>query len=269
MAATSASLRVCPCTPRPRHEVSAVRDVRGQGLDHVQRDTTSDGTLACGHSRSEYQRSRSFRGSGHRAIPVTRVRIPHAITRHKSLRRACASKAEIGRDDWAAPEPVTGWNTPRWLSGVRAPVYETGGRTFDPCTRYQDIARALVVGRSSRAELRVVTPPVPVRIRAVNPERMCGRQASLSAPGWGSASPDALPGASQPHEEQHASASADAFQSLLRKTNRSQARGWGASPPRRWVASGSVCRRGPCRIVGSSRCRVIKGAPRVPGSTPG
>ena len=27
----------------------------------------------------------------------------------RSLRRAKALKAEIGRDDWAAPEPVTGW----------------------------------------------------------------------------------------------------------------------------------------------------------------
>lgn len=27
----------------------------------------------------------------------------------RSLRRAHASKAEIGRTDWAAPEPVTGW----------------------------------------------------------------------------------------------------------------------------------------------------------------
>jgi hypothetical protein len=34
--------------------VLVVRDVRGPWPDHVQRDTTSDGTLARGHSRSEF-----------------------------------------------------------------------------------------------------------------------------------------------------------------------------------------------------------------------
>ena len=49
---SSAPLRVCPCTPWPRDMVLAARDVRGPWPDHVQRDTTSDGMLAFGHSRS-------------------------------------------------------------------------------------------------------------------------------------------------------------------------------------------------------------------------
>lgn len=47
-----APLRVCPCTPRSRDMVLMARDVRGPWPDHVQRDTTSDGMLAFGHSRS-------------------------------------------------------------------------------------------------------------------------------------------------------------------------------------------------------------------------
>jgi hypothetical protein len=43
---------VCPCTPWPHDMVLVARDVRGPWPDHVQRDTTSDGMLALGHSRS-------------------------------------------------------------------------------------------------------------------------------------------------------------------------------------------------------------------------
>ena len=64
-----------------------------QRLSHVQRDTTSDGMLAFGHSRSGSSRS-----------PC----------------RAHASGVEIGRNDWAAPEPVTGWI--RFVSSVVNPV---------------------------------------------------------------------------------------------------------------------------------------------------
>jgi hypothetical protein len=85
----------------------AVRDVRGPCPGHVQRDTTSDGTLALGHSRSGFthalvaqqaeqppckrQAARSIRRRGHHTCrvrlaglrhrafnPGTRVRIPHA-----------------------------------------------------------------------------------------------------------------------------------------------------------------------------------------------
>jgi hypothetical protein len=44
--------------------------------------------------------------------------------------------------------------------------------------------RALGCGRSSKAELRIVTPPVPVRIRPVTPKRMryspCPEQSAKS-----------------------------------------------------------------------------------------
>ena len=59
------------------------------GQRHVQRDTTSDGMLAFGHSRSGCVLQ---------------------ITEEGNPRCACAWGAEIGRNDWAAPEPVTGWN---------------------------------------------------------------------------------------------------------------------------------------------------------------
>jgi len=37
-----------------------------------------------------------------------------------SPRRAHASRAQIGRNDWAAPEPVTGWNIAAGELGERA-----------------------------------------------------------------------------------------------------------------------------------------------------
>ena len=66
----------------------------------------------------------------------------------RSLRRAHASKAEIGRNDWAAPEPVTG--------------------TFR--------AGALRCGRSSMAEPWLVMPLMSVRSRPVTPERIANRE---------------------------------------------------------------------------------------------
>ena len=87
--------------------VLVARDVRDLWPGHVQRDTTSDGTLALGHSRSGFfalvaqqaeqppckrQAARSNRRRGHQTCRVrldgrghhsfkvdTRVRIPHAI----------------------------------------------------------------------------------------------------------------------------------------------------------------------------------------------
>ncbi len=44
-----------------------------------------------------------------------------------------APKAEIGRKDWAAPEPVTGWNTRACSSVGRAPDSKPGGRGSIPC----------------------------------------------------------------------------------------------------------------------------------------
>ena len=73
-----------------------------QGLSHVQRDTTSDGMLAFGHSRSGFSLSCSsgwLRTPGF--SPVTRVRIPHALpdqgTLLKLTLRRWKSAATIGR----------------------------------------------------------------------------------------------------------------------------------------------------------------------------
>ena len=77
-------------------------------------------------------------GRGHRAfIPGTRVRIPHATPVNRSPRRAHASRAEIGRNDWAAPEPVTGWNDCLVNSAARVPACLAGSRGFDSRTRRQ------------------------------------------------------------------------------------------------------------------------------------
>lgn len=90
--------------------VLVARDVRGPWPGHVQRDTTSDGMLAFGHSRSGSSRS-----------PC----------------RAHASGVEIGRNDWAAPEPVTGWNVRFVNSAARVPACLAGSRGFDSRTRRQ------------------------------------------------------------------------------------------------------------------------------------
>ena len=114
---SSAPLRVCPCTPRPRDMVLVARDVRGPWPDHVQRDTTSDGMLAFGHSRSgAFGRDASTRNP----------------------RRVHASGVEIGRNDWAAPEPVTGWI--RWgcsSTPGRAAALQAAGCRFEPCHLHQ------------------------------------------------------------------------------------------------------------------------------------
>ena len=65
--------------------VLVVRDVRGPWPGPVQRDTTSDGMLAFGHSRSGIDASQ------------------------QGTLRSERFGVEIGRNDWAAPEPVTGW----------------------------------------------------------------------------------------------------------------------------------------------------------------
>lgn len=63
-----------------------------QGLGHVQRDTTSDGMLACGHSRSG------------------RLSRSHAMPEQPGTSTRSRCGVEIGRNDRAAPEPVTGWS---------------------------------------------------------------------------------------------------------------------------------------------------------------
>lgn len=121
----TASLRLCPCTPQSATWCGRLGMCMA-GLDPwTQVDAqplcsetpTPDEALACGHSRS-----------GIRLIQPCRVRLvaqdPGFSTRlrgfesrtrcqNRSLRGAHASQAEIGRNDWAAPEPVTGWNVLR------------------------------------------------------------------------------------------------------------------------------------------------------------
>ena len=49
-------------------------------------------------------------GRRHRAFnPGTRVRIPHAMPDQPGAPSSSRFGVEIGRNDWAAPEPVTGW----------------------------------------------------------------------------------------------------------------------------------------------------------------
>lgn len=56
-------------------------------------------------------------GRGHRAFnPGTLGSNPARDASTRSPRRAHASGVEIGRNDWAAPEPVTGWIS--FLGGV-------------------------------------------------------------------------------------------------------------------------------------------------------
>ena len=136
---SSAPLRVCPCTPRPRDMVLVVRDVRGPWPGPVQRDTTSDGMLAFGHSRSGLLvsscSSRRPRTPGFHSGNAGSN--PARDTNSRSPRRAHASRAETGRNDWAAPEPVTGWNVCFVNSAARVPACLAGSRGFDSRTRRQ------------------------------------------------------------------------------------------------------------------------------------
>lgn len=84
---------------------------------------------------------------------------------YPSPRRAHASRAETGRKDGAAPEPVTGNSIHSLLSSAdfRAPVYETGGRTFESCRRRQSegYVAQLAERRSPKPKVRGSSPRVP------------------------------------------------------------------------------------------------------------
>lgn len=59
---------------------------------------------------------------------------PARDARTRNLRRAHASGVETGRNDWAAPEPVTGWIT--WgcsSTPGRAAALQAAGYRFEPC----------------------------------------------------------------------------------------------------------------------------------------
>jgi hypothetical protein len=143
-------------------------------------------------------RSAGFHPAQMGSIPI------RSATHDRSHRRACASVTEIGRNDWAAPEPVTGTfcfhllgskdqsaglrsrrctfescrryqGVSAWQSGrlhLIANQVSSQTRWFESTRTLQDKARAFGRGRSSTAELRVVVPPVAVRFRPVTPKRI-------------------------------------------------------------------------------------------------
>lgn len=153
-------------------------------------------------------RSAGFHPAQMGSIPI------RSATHNRSHRRACASVTEIGRNDWAAPEPVTGTFCFHLLSSMEQSAGLRSRRcTFESCRRYQcvsawqsgrlrlianqvssqsrwfestrtlqDKARAFGCGRSSTAELRVVVPPVSVRFRPVTPKRMVFLHALVAKP---------------------------------------------------------------------------------------
>ena len=98
--------------------VLAVRDVRGPWPDHVQRDTTSDGMLAFGHSRSGFtdclKRRQMYGGAAGSRAGV--LRDAGASNMSRSSRRprtplfgfAAASQSKVGtrvRIPHATPQP--------------------------------------------------------------------------------------------------------------------------------------------------------------------
>lgn len=77
---------------------------------------------------------------------------PHAMPEQPGTPTSSRSGVEIGRNDWAAPEPVTGWMYCLVSSAEnRAPACEAGGRTFESCTRYQH-CRSSSMGRAAASK---------------------------------------------------------------------------------------------------------------------
>jgi hypothetical protein len=148
--------------------VLVARDVRDPWPGHVQRDTTSDGMLAFGHSRSgltfiapvaqqaeqppcKRQAARSNRrrghqtcrvrldGRGHRAFnPGTRVRIPHATPAQEALvdltLRGRKPAATIGRRRNSSPDGSHGGCS---STLGRAAALQAAGCRFNPCHFHQ------------------------------------------------------------------------------------------------------------------------------------
>jgi hypothetical protein len=168
----AASLRLCPCTP-PLHPWCWQR---GMCAFQRARTTCSETPRPTGRSRVDTAEVNSpspnscrvrLAGRGHRVFsPATRVRLPHATPANRSPRGAHASGAENGRNDWAAPEPVTGWMC--FVSSVaRVPACPAGSRGFDSRTR-RHVHTSLVQWiqntclRSRRSHVRAVHEvPVP------------------------------------------------------------------------------------------------------------
>ncbi len=81
--------------------------------------------------------------------------------------RAHASGVEIGRNDWAAPEPVTGWNECLVDSVARVPACRAGSRGFDSRTRRQ-------IGRAEE----------PMTVRHLPPGPTAGMCLGVAAARW-------------------------------------------------------------------------------------
>ncbi len=176
---SSAPLRVCPCTPRSRQHDGETRPgnvrrhvvcARLRAANHrVRRDDSRAGTaevdwLSLTHSSfialvAQPEDQPPCQRQVARSLRAARQQ------QDRSPRRAHASRAESGRNDWAAPEPVTGWMSsgvqlnggsnchasrrmrvrlpplpPRFLlrfvnSAVRVPACLAGSRGFNPRTR--------------------------------------------------------------------------------------------------------------------------------------
>ena len=126
--------RVCPCTTR--HARAEGTAVRGCARGRAPCAARAPGRLA-DPSRLDTAESGICRvrlaGQGCRAFtPATRVRLPYTTPDQKPC--ALTRRAETGRKDRAAPDPVTGIIPSAPLAQrTRAPVYEAGGRTFESC----------------------------------------------------------------------------------------------------------------------------------------
>jgi hypothetical protein len=131
----------CVHALRRRQLVCAARDVRGRrprpraARHHVRRDArvwVQPKWISFMSCSSRRPRTPPFQGGYAGSSPAH-----DASTR--SLRRAHASEAEIGRKDRAAPEPVTGWSFFSCLvnSAARVPACLAGSRGFNSRTRRQ------------------------------------------------------------------------------------------------------------------------------------
>jgi hypothetical protein len=132
-----------------------------QGLSHVQRDTTSDGMLASGHSRSGTTQAlvtqqaeqppckrQAARSNRRRGAPLLRVRIPHGAP-HQKVRTSLAqldqerrsTKPEVARSNRARGAITIRTHQPcRASSTGRAAASKAEGSRFDSVVRCQFVS---------------------------------------------------------------------------------------------------------------------------------
>ena len=144
---------------------------------HVQRDTASDGMTRAWTQpkwRDQQQRRVRLAGQGRRALAspllrrTSRQRGFESRTRRHQQKSPCADAPrglQTGRNDWAAPEPVTGIFMRLSIclvnSVIRVPACLVGSRGFESRTRRQtrvSLARLDQSAglRSRRSHVRVV-----------------------------------------------------------------------------------------------------------------